>query len=554
MGSLLHRIGQAITNMAQPPLMGIPVVNSTPPAAPKVPAQPRNSAPSTPFGTGSNGITTNATFTPLQLHQMRPYERIEGLKISRWLDNNLPLVGAINDNSVSYAIGNGVDDYAATGDPDYDESADKFIKSIFEDPEFDVAGEQSMPELTNAVVRGMIVDGDAGAAHILERDSQGRPLRGPQLQLFTSDQISNGYSFGSVTGVDYAWQDGIRRNAVGKAEKYRIVKYDPRQPSINVGTWDYERKDFLLVLDRKRIQQGRGIQWCHRANRSAQSMLNLGALAEAREHINALFAAIITTPTGETPEALEAFVVNQFGTNTSEKVDGTVEQKKVLQRYVELMGGAKVPVFEEGTKLDAYTSNGNSHIYTGAMDYLATQIALSYTMPIGFIWSLVGAGKGPDIRMTLAQGSWYFNRILVIAIRRFIKPVRDALLKYGLLTGKINDGRLPRNGADYRLATFHGPRDITIDERYYHKTWLDRLADGKGTEEEYYSLQGQNGDTQARKRIKEIGRRKKWCIEEGIDYHGDYIRSAPGTNIGGSTDPKDPDEEEAKQKLLEQAA
>lgn len=514
--------------------------------------RPVNTAPATPFGTGGNGITSNAAFTPRQLHQMRPYERLEAIKTSRWLDNTLPLIGAINDNSVSYAIGNGIDSYAATEDPDFDASADRFLKSIFEDTTFDIAEEQTMPELQCVAARGMIVDGDSGAAKILQRDAAGRITGSPQVQLFTSDQIGSGGPF--TLGEASGWQEGIRRNVLGKATTYRVLKGDGRFLTTPAGYWDYNARDFLLLLDRKRIQLSRGIPWCHRAQRSAQSMLNLGALTEAREHINALFAAIITTPTGETPEALEKFVVDSYGTNTTEKSDGTTEQKAVLQRYVELMGGAKVPVFPEGTKLEAYTSNANSHIYAGAMDFLATHIALSYGMPPGFIWALAGAGRGPDIRMTLAQGSWYFNRILMIVVRRFLKPLRDWVLQYGILTGQVNGGRLPRNGADYRTATFHGPRDITIDERYYHRTWLDRLADGKGTEEEYYSLQGQNADTQARKRIKEIARRKKWCAEEGIDYHGDFVRSAPGTQLGGKDNAADdPEKQEKLDAMLETA-
>ncbi len=530
MASLLQRLGSALFNR-----------------------QPRNNAPATPFGTGGNGITTNGTFTPRQLHQPRPYERVQALTTSRWLDNNLGIVGALNDNSVSYAIGNGVAHYAATGDPDYDASADAFTKAIMEDSTFDIAEEQGMHELTCVAARGMIVDGDAGAAKILTRDTAGMVARSPQIQLFTSDQIDTGRLFIPAANASN-WSDGVLRNAVGKAISYRVLKGDPRTLGGAESYWDYASRDFMLISDRKRIQQSRGIPWCHRAQRSGASMLNLGALEEAAAHVNALFAAIITTPTGETPEALESFIMDSYGVGTTEKPDGTTEQKAVLHRYVELMGGGKVPVFEAGTKLEGYNSNRPSTVFTGHMDYLVTQLSLSYGIPPQFIWAAIGAGKGPDIRMTLSQASWYFNRILVIMIRRFIKPTRDWVLQYGLLTGKINGGRLPKNGVDYRTCTFHGPRDITIDERYYHRTWLDRLADGKGTEEEYYSLQGQNADTQARKRIKEIAQRKKWCEEEGIQYHGDFIRSAPGTNLGNPADPQDPDEEEARQNLLEQAS
>jgi hypothetical protein len=228
-------------------------------------------------------------------------------------------------------------------------------------------------------------------------------------------------------------------------------------------------------------------------------------------------------------------------TATTEKTEGNPTQKAFVQRFVEIFGGAKVPVFPQGTKLEAYQSNRNTQAFSGMMDYLAVNLGNSYGIPPSFVWPIAQVSSKPDTRMVLAQAGWYFNYILLITVRRFIKPTRDWLLQWGLLTGRLNNGKGPRNGADYRLCTFHGPRDITIDERYYHKTWLDRLAAGKGTEEEYFSLQGQNSETQAMKRIAEIARRKKWCKDAGVEYHGEFIASAPGVQIGsGKAGTEDP--------------
>ena len=158
-------------------------------AAAAAPRPRNNAAPSTPFGTGGNGITSNAAFSPRQLHQMKPYERVEAIKTSRWLDNNLGISGALNDNSVSYAIGGGIDSYAATGDPQFDAAADRYLKSIFEEETFDIAEEQAMPDIQSVVARGMIVDGDCGIAKILARDAAGQLTGGP-LVLSLSDPRS----------------------------------------------------------------------------------------------------------------------------------------------------------------------------------------------------------------------------------------------------------------------------------------------------------------------------------------------------------------------------
>lgn len=512
----------------------------------------------TPFGTGNNGLQTNASYFPLKrLNEMLPFERRNSLAGSRYLDNNLALVGALNDSSVRYSIGNGVMSHAATDDPDYDAAADRFIASYFESPDFDITGEQSMHEMTPVVVRGMIVDGDAGAAKILERDGNGLPVGDPCLQLFTSDQIGDGDGRALFAGERMT--QGIGRNSVGRATRYRVLK-DRQDTPGGLAYWDYRPQDFMLVLDRKRIQLNRGMPWCHRATKNGFAMLDLAALEEAAAYVNALFAAIITTPDGETPEALEKFLVKKLSgpTATTENTEGTPEQKKFVQRFVEIFGGAKIPVFPQGTKLEAYQSNRPSTVFAGFMDYLATHLGLSYGNGLSsFVWSIAGASSKPDTRKELAQVSWYFNYILLIAIRRFIKPTRDWLLQWGLLTGRLNNGRLPRNGADFRLARFHGPRDITIDERYFHKTWLDRLAAGEGTTEEYHALQGQDGLTKAYRRIDEIAKIKQRCEEKGVLYLGEFKEHVPGSVAGGppgkGAPDDDPEQREKKEQELEAA-
>lgn len=531
MANFFHRLGNALVAFRSPRII-------------------KNAA--TPFGTGSNGMSTNATFMPLnRLNSMLPYEHRSAMATSRFLDNNLALAGALNDNSIRFALGSGVNSYGCTGDPDYDANADRFYNGLIESIEFDVEGEQSFYEMLPVLGRGMLVDGDSVGGMILERDDQGRPVSDPQLQLFSADMIGNGDGKNLLPGE--TMQQGIGRTSAGRAIRCRVLKDTAAITPGSRPYWDYGRGSFIQIIDRKRVRQNRGIPWCHRATKGAMSMLDLQALAEISEYVNAVFAAIVTTPTGETPEALEAYITGSMGLVSGQTPNGTPEKKAVHKKFIEIFGGGKIPVFPEGTKLQSYQGSRDPKIFSGHMTYLAMQLGLSYGIAPSFVWPL--AMDKPDTRKELAQVSWYFNFILLIMIRRAIKPVRDWILLYGLLTGKLNNGRFPRNGADYRLCTHHGPRDITIDERYYHKTWLDRLAAGKGTEEEYFSLQGQNGDTQALKRIAEIKRRKKWCVDAGVLYHGEFIQTAPGTQIGNPNDPHaDPALQEQQQQQMDAAA
>lgn len=505
----------------------------------------------TPFGTGNNGMQTNAAYMPLnRLETMLPFERRNALASSRFLDNNLALVGALNDSTVQFAIGDGIVSHAATDDPDYDDAADAFINQYFESVEFDITGEQTMAELTPVVVRAMVVDGDSGAANILMRDAKGMPIGDPQIQLFRSDQIGDGDGKNLFAGEKLL--QGIARNSVGRATRYRVLKdasiVSPGSPAY----WDYRPQDFSLIIDRKRIQQNRGMPWCHRATKNGFSMMDISTLVEMSEYVNALFAAIITTPDGETPEAFERFLVSKGSpTVTTEDANGTPKAKAFAQKFVEIFGGAKVPVFPQGTKLEAYQSNRNTAAFSGLMDYLAIMLGLSYGVPPSFVWPMALASAKPDTRKELSQASWYFNRVLVIAYRRFYKPKRDWLLQWGLLTGKLNNGKGPRNKADYRQAVFYGPRDVTIDERYFHKTWMDRLEAGQGTEQEYCALQSQYWKVIKRQRFKEVKYAMDLAEEMGVPY--DRVHALkPGQQF---TDPNaDPALQEQQQQQLDNAA
>lgn len=483
-------------------------------------AVPTPSAGGTPFGTGANSVGSLPSFTVRQLHQMRPYDRREAIKTSRYGDNNLAIWGAINDKSIDYAVGEGIFGYAASGDEDYNDSANRFLDSVFESVDFDVCGEQNLYEMTWLVGRHMLVDGDCGFAKILPREAKsGRILGKPQIQLFAGDQIGDPHVQTPGTAAD-GWQEGVLRDSVGKALRYRVLREDLRFATGIQGKkpWDYLARDFGLVLDRKRIQLNRGIPWCHRAAKNGLSMMDLAALEEVAAYVNAVFAAIITTPDGQTPEAVEQAIVSSYAqTTTTSDPEGTETTRAVQQKFVELFGGGKIPVLPQGSKIEAYQGKTDSTMFNGFLDYLVAQLAHSYGVPPTFLWAMV-RGTGPEVRMVLSQAAWYFRRIQTILQRRFLEPLRNWVLDYGLLTGQINGGRLPIDGSPYRAVRWRTPKDITIDERYYHRTWLDRLESGKGTEEEYYGAQGKEWRDEQKQRVIEVKHLMELCDEEGVDY------------------------------------
>lgn len=498
----------------------------------------------TPWGTGFTGRGTDASaFATRSLQDMKPVERRVSISRSRFIANRTGLGRALIEGSTRYAIGEGLSAYAATGDAEYDASCDRVCDAVFEaaeeDTRMDLAGLLNFYEMQEVVAPSMMTDGDCGVAKILGRDPAGRILGGPRLQMFATDQISDGgmgtwNTFGSGVG----WREGVLRNEWQQVQKYRVMLENaPGYPQGNsLGGYasnrfaEFEARDFMLVLDPKRIGIGRGLPWTHHGQSSAITMMDLKVLEESAAYLNAFFGAVITTPTGEIPEGFEAEMFANRMIKTSQKKGSGTKTEELSRKYANFMGGALLPVLKEGEKMEMVKSERPSLTFTGFMDWLVNDIAWGFGIPPSFVWAISGR-TGPETRFTLSQADWFFKFIMRRMISRFCKPSRDFVIRWGLLTGRIHNGRPPRNGNSPFLCRWHGPRKITIDERYFYKTWLDRLDKGLGTEEEFYAELGLEASDMRRARVLEI---KDWmalCDEHGVPY--ELVKAMmPGQNNG----------------------
>ena len=511
-------------------------------SAPVNQAQPdQQSAALSAWGTSPTGRGTDpGSLTTRSLQDMKPMERRTSITRSRFIGNRTGLGRALIEGSTRYSIGGGIIPYASTGDQQYDDSCNRVVDSIFEAAEdwsrIDIGGMHNFYELQELVCPAMMTDGDCGVVKILPRDDKGNITGFPKLQTFATEQITDGTlstfsTFDSATG----WREGVLRNENGRALKYRVqLAAAPGFPAANQyqqnNFAEFFASDFMLVLDPKRIGQGRGIPWTHHGQASAITMMDLKTLEESAAYLNAFFGAVITTPDGQIPEGFEVEVFKKRFNKTSDKKTTGTEDKELMRKYANFMGGALIPVLKEGEKLEMVKSERPSLTFTGFMDWLVNDIAWGFGIPPSFVWAISGR-TGPETRFTLNQADWFFRFIMRRMISRFCKPTRDFVIRWGLLTGRINGGRLPRNGADPYLCRWHGPRKITIDERYFYKTWLERLDKGLGTEEEFYAELGMEASDVRRARVLEV---KDWlalCKKEGVPY--ELVRAMqPGQMVG----------------------
>lgn len=491
---------------------------------------PPSSVP-TPFGTGVR-TGTNATFSIRQLNEMTPADRAQSIKDSTFVFNRLGLGRAIVKSSARYSLDGGLIPYAVTGDQAYDDSCNKFLDNLFESKDLDVTGERDFYEMQQVGLPAVMVKGDCGIAKILPRDANQKIIGRPQLQMFQSEQIGNGYSFLSTTSND--WREGIQYDAVNRRIRYRVLKTPsvPLSYSLATDRWfEYKARDFIFWLDAERIDQGRGMPWMQTGTNSAMRTIDLVDLESKVALLNSCFGAYIKTPDGELPEGFEHEVPRKrIKTGTDEKTS-TTKEKSGYRQYAEFMGGAAMPVLAEGEDIGFFKNERPSLTFTGFIDWLAADIASGFGVPLPFVWALAGR-TGPEVRFVLNQGDWFFRHCSRLTISRFAKPTRDWLIDFGLLTGQINGGRVPSNGASPYLARWQLPRKASIDERYFFKTWMDRIDKGLGTEEDFYADLGGAGDASHFRETRAL-EVKHWM--ELAKKHGVplplLLRQTPGQNM-----------------------
>lgn len=509
------------------------------------PTADRMSPGVTPWGTSWTGHGTDAgAFNTRRLQDILPAERRYTIARSRFIRNRTGLGKAMIEGCARYSIGEGLWGYSATGDDQYDAACNRFcddwLASEDDQRNIELSGEHSFLSIQSVIAMAMMTDGDVGAYKVLRRDMSGKPVDMPKLQLFATDQITDNLTGGwDVFGTGYGWREGILRDEFGRKLKFRVhVELAPGYPIapgyVPSMFAEVDARDMIHVLDPNRIGIGRGIPWTTHGQDSSVAMMDLTQLEKAAAYLNSFFGAVITTPTGEIPEGFEAEVFRSR--RRSSEGEGEQGKKKradqLYRKYANFLNGALIPVLKEGERIEMVKNDRPSVTFTGFMDWLVNDIACGFGVPPSFVWAAAGR-TGPETRQTLAQADWFFKHIMMRMRQRFCKPARDFYIRWGLVTGKFNDGKLPRNGASPFLARWHGPRKITIDERYFYKTWLDRLAQGLGTEEEFYADLGLEAADVRRARVLEVKDWLRLCEENGVPY--DLVKQAMPGQMNAAT-------------------
>lgn len=460
--------------------------------------------------------------------------RLELVKKSRWLNNNLGLFRRFTNGTARYAVGSGISHIPATTDEPWNKLADKYFNSWASNEIMcDVRGRVSFWRMQKYLLRAMVRDGDSFALKTPTPNqvmADGRTVPGrPQLQWLESTMIGNRQFLSNVNGFDEeGYRDGILATAQSKVIRYKILQdsnpmlFDQMGTAISVPA-----EAMRHIFDAERATSLRGLPWGYHGMNSGLDILDLTSLEKAASKLHSAMAGAIKRKGGDAGEG--------FGSGLRKVETTGADGKKKVVAYDNFAGGAGIIQLDSDEEFDLYTSNRGNTTFTGFIDFLVRDMAWGLGVPPEFIWSVAGLG-GPNGRIILEDAKWFFEEVQDLMVDLFCRPIYTWVISRAILRGELPACK----DIEWWTCHWQGPAKITIDQGKEGQLELLRLQSGCGTWEEFWATRGKNGRKQVFKRIDEVAEAMEYAAskkgvghEEGVPF--EYIMTMkPGTPMTGN--------------------
>ena len=472
------------------------------------------SAPASPFSPPPSGYNSQVTYSPLRDYRdVRPQDRRDAVKVSRYLRAKLGLVKALFENTARYSLGRGLVPSSSCLDEEWARLADEYFHTVTHRKEFDVREELTFYGMQRLLLPDVMCDGDAGVAKVRGEDGN------PQLQIFPTEAIGNaiGEAIYDPMGT---WREGILRNAAGKAIRFRVLKETRREvapivamPEGSRRYYDYQARDFLHLGRTDRINANRPMPWLYHGDGCALQILDLNTLEMETRKLHAFFAGTLESESGAPPVSMEDLLSRELDSVRDVAPDGTVGTKTVERDFLNIHGAANMIPLARGEKANFFKDGRDATSFTDFIEYMVTDIAMGFGVPREFIWGLASL-SGPSARLVLQQADWFFSDAADMLVTKFCQPVWEAVVADGMNRGQLD----PPQTGNWRAVSWQGPGSMTIDKGRDGKLYLDLVRSGMGTRSAWFEMTGKDGRTEMRKAIEELRWAMDECDRRGVPY------------------------------------
>lgn len=459
--------------------------------------------------------------------------RIELVKKSRWLNNNLGLFRRFTNGTSRYAVGSGIMHIPATSDPDWNKLAEAYFDDWASNEIMcDVRARVTFWRMQKYLCRAMVRDGDAFVLKTPTSDqvmTDGRTVPGrPQLQWLESTMVGNKQFLSSVNGFDdEGYRDGILATPQSKVIRYKILQDSNPLLFDQLNAITVPAESMRHLFDSERATSIRGLPWGYHGMNSALDILDLTSLEKVAAKLHSSMAAAIKRKGGDAGKG--------FGSNLRKVESVGADGKKKIVAYDNFAGGAGIIQLDVDEEFQLFTSNRGSTTFTGFIDFLVRDMAYGLGVPPEFIWSVAGLG-GPESRLILEDAKWFFEEVQDLLVDLLCRPIYTWVISRAILRGELPECKDPQ----WWACHWQGPAKITIDIGKEGQLELLRLQSGCGTWKEFWATRGKDGTKMVQGRIDEIAAAMEYAKqkvgpghEQGVPF--DYILTMkPGTPMTGN--------------------
>lgn len=449
--------------------------------------------------------------------------RIELVKKSRWLSNNLGIYRRFTNGTARYAVGCGIVHSPATEDKPWNVLADSYFDDWASNEVIcDVRGRINFWKMQKSLCQAMIRDGDGFAIKVgngTQTLPSGKNVPGlPQLQWLESNYVANLQNYSSINGVDdEGFKDGIRSNSFGKVAAYRVLQ--DTQPNL------YDLRDSLIipadamrhVYDAERATAIRGLPWAYHGMNSALDIMDAVSLEKAAWKLHSTLAGSIKKKSGDAGKG-------SFSGDLL-KVPGTTgDGKPRVIAYENFASGAAILQLGLDEEFELFSSKRPNTAFAEFVNFLVRDMAWGFGVSPEFMWSVAGL-TGPNSRLVIEDCNWFFEEVQDLIVNLLCRPIYTWVISRAIIRGELPECKDP----NWWRCHWQGPAKVTIDEGRAGILELAQIDAGLGTREEFWAKRGRGGRKQMMARVDEIADEKAYCKSKGVDY-AEYRVMKPGAN------------------------
>lgn len=482
-------------------------------------------------GANDTGTRTSTVSMPMDSRREITFRtRIELVKKSRWLANNLGIYRRFIGGTARYAVGCGIVHIPSSDDDAFNKAADTYFDDwASNEVRADVRGKINFWKMQKVMCKSVVRDGDGFSIKVGNADQtlpSGKVVPGsPQLQWIDSNVVGNLLNFASSWGVDEdGFRDGIKSNPFGKVSAYRVLQ--DSSPNL------FDLRSSLIipadgmrhVFDAERATSTRGIPWASHGTNSALDIMDAVTLEKQAWKLHSTLAGAIKKKSGDGGKAgFTGALFKQTTTNS----DG----KPKVVAYDNFAEGAAILQLGLDEEFQLYSSNRPQTAFAEFVNFLVRDMAWGLGVSPEFMWSVAGL-TGPNSRLILEDANWFFEEVQDLIVNAFCRPVYTWVISRAIIRGELPE---PKDPSWWRCH-WQGPAKITIDEGRVGQLELAQLDAGVLTRDVFFGKRGQSGEKQMMARVDEIKDEMEYCKKQGVPYEF-YRVMKPGANSAAGNNP-----------------